>query len=168
MAGWAELAQLRPDITGPGGEILYQFGVGLAFLATVRPDGGPRVHPMCPMLVGGRLTGLLIPSPKRRDLLADGRFALHTFPREDDENALYLTGAARPILDPGVAAAVVAQFGAERPDVPIDPDRLRHDQPFEFDVTTAMLTLTKGHGDWDPVHLIWHEDAAQTADGARR
>jgi hypothetical protein len=24
--------------------------VGLAFVATVRPDGGPRVHPMCPVI----------------------------------------------------------------------------------------------------------------------
>jgi hypothetical protein len=27
--------------------LLYQFGVGLAFLSTVRPDGGPRLHPLC-------------------------------------------------------------------------------------------------------------------------
>jgi hypothetical protein len=33
-----------------GRDLLYQFGVGLGFLSTVRRDGGPRVHPICPIL----------------------------------------------------------------------------------------------------------------------
>jgi hypothetical protein len=28
--------------------MLYHFGVPLGYLATVRRDGGPRLHPFCP------------------------------------------------------------------------------------------------------------------------
>lgn len=95
--------------------MLYQFGVGLGFLGTVRRDGGPRVHPMCPMLTDDELYALLVPSPKRNDLVRDGRYALHSFPREDDEDAFYATGRAEEVHDPDVVAAVLAQFSAERP-----------------------------------------------------
>ena len=52
---WSEFEELRPDLAGAGRQLFTQFGIGLAFLATVRPDGGPRLHPMCPMLVEGGL-----------------------------------------------------------------------------------------------------------------
>jgi len=42
---------------------LYQFGVGLGFLATVRADGGS-LHPMCPQVTEEALLGFLQPSPK--------------------------------------------------------------------------------------------------------
>jgi len=47
---WDEFARLRPDLASAGTELLYQCGVRLAFLATIRADGGPRAHPMCPVL----------------------------------------------------------------------------------------------------------------------
>ena len=56
------------------GALLYQFGVGLAFLATVRRDGGPRVHPMCPLIHQGGLYGFFVPGPKQADLHRDGRY----------------------------------------------------------------------------------------------
>ena len=46
---WGGFSLERPDLAEAGRGLLYQFGVGLAFLATVRRDGGPRVHPMCPI-----------------------------------------------------------------------------------------------------------------------
>jgi hypothetical protein len=48
VLSWAEFAHARPDLGDADRRLLYQFGVGLAFLATVRADGGPRLHPMCP------------------------------------------------------------------------------------------------------------------------
>ena len=44
---WQHFASARPDLAEGGKSSLYQFGVGLAFLSTVRPDGGPRLHPLC-------------------------------------------------------------------------------------------------------------------------
>src|SRR6266851_2560720 len=46
---WSTLAAERPDLAEAGRALLYQFGVGLAFLGTIRKDGGPRVHPVCPL-----------------------------------------------------------------------------------------------------------------------
>lgn len=45
---WKKLRSVRPDLAEAGRELLYEFGVGLAFLATVRRDGGPRVL-RCPL-----------------------------------------------------------------------------------------------------------------------
>ena len=68
-ASWQEFEAARPDLAAAGQQLFYQFGVGLAFLSTVRPDGGPRLHPMCPVLVSGRLGAHIIPSRKRDDLV---------------------------------------------------------------------------------------------------
>ena len=67
---------------------------GLGFLGTVDSSGGPRVHPLCPIICDGELYLLVVPGPKRTDLERDGRFALHSFPCPDDEDAAYLTGRA--------------------------------------------------------------------------
>jgi len=50
MVTWAEFAAAEPELADAGRSQLYQFGVGLAFLATVRRDGAPRLHPVCPVL----------------------------------------------------------------------------------------------------------------------
>jgi hypothetical protein len=68
MLTWSDFRQTRPDLAEAGRELLYQLGVGLAFLATVRPDGGPRLHPFCPLVTDDALVAFVIPSPKQRDL----------------------------------------------------------------------------------------------------
>jgi len=92
MVTWGELRSSRPDLADLGRHLLYQFGVGLAFLATVGRDGAPRVHPFCPLLTEADLFAFLVPSPKRDDLLRDGRYAMHSFPCPDNEDAFYLAG----------------------------------------------------------------------------
>ena len=94
MVSWGNFRTVRPDLEAAGRERFYQFGVGLAFLATVRPDGGPRLHPMCPVIDGDELYAFLIPSPKRSDLHRDGRYAMHSFPADDNEDAFSIRGSA--------------------------------------------------------------------------
>lgn len=55
MARWADLELALPDMAAHGQRLIYQYGVGLGYLATVRKDGGPRLHPMCPLIVDGGL-----------------------------------------------------------------------------------------------------------------
>jgi general stress protein 26 len=50
----------------------------VAYLATVRKDGTPRVHPMTPIIGQGHFFVFMEPtSPKGHDLRRDGRFAIH-------------------------------------------------------------------------------------------
>ena len=61
--------------------------IPISYLATVRRDGAPRVHPVCPIFAGGRMfAATAADSPKRLDLA--GQYfgtALEIF--EQDENA---------------------------------------------------------------------------------
>jgi hypothetical protein len=111
-ATWSEFAAAEPALASHGRRLLYQFGTGLAFLATTRADGGPRTHPVCPALVRDGLYVFVIgDSPKRRDLSRDGRYALHTIPAPADDESFYCTGRAEEVLDAALradcAAAVV-------------------------------------------------------------
>src|SRR4051794_33063724 len=123
MSSWGEFTELEPDLAEQGRGLLYQFGVGLAFLATTRADGGPRTHPMCPVVTDEQLLAFLIPSPKERDLLRDGRYAMHSFPTSENEDAFYLTGRAALVDDPSTREAVGAQFAAERADLGVTAGR---------------------------------------------
>ena len=109
MVTWNELAAAAPDLAETGRALLNQFGVGLAFLATVRGDGAPRLHPVCPVFSGDRLFVLITPaSPKHGDLLRDGRYALQTFPQpKPGSDEFSLAGRARAIDDLATRARVV-------------------------------------------------------------
>jgi len=96
MVTWQEFAAAQPDLADVGRSLLFQFRVGLAFLATARKDGAPRLHPVCPVLSNNRLFVLVTPtSPKRHDLLRDGRYALQTFPQpKPGSDEFYIAGDA--------------------------------------------------------------------------
>ena len=109
MVSWSEFAAAAPDLAEVGQRQLTQFGVGLAFLATVRVDGAPRLHPVCPVVSHGRLFVLITPeSPKRQDLVRDGRYALQPFPQpKPGSDEFYVSGRARVIADEATRAAVL-------------------------------------------------------------
>ena len=109
MVTWKEFAAAEPDLADVGRSLLFQFKVGLAFLATVRKDGAPRLHPVCPVLSSDRLFVLVIPtSPKRHDLHRDGRYALQTFPQpKPGSDEFYIAGKAVGVDDPAVRAAIL-------------------------------------------------------------
>src|SRR5437660_3084896 len=108
MVTWKEFAAAEPDLAEVGRSLLFQFKVGLAFLATARKDGAPRLHPLCPVLSNDRLFVFITPaSPKRHDLLRDGRYALQTFPQpKPGSDEFYLAGRAILVEDPAARAAV--------------------------------------------------------------
>src|SRR4249920_3583137 len=66
MITWTEFERRQPALADAGRRQLYQIGIGLAFLATVRPDGGPRVHPLCPVISDAGLHLLIAVARKRR------------------------------------------------------------------------------------------------------
>jgi hypothetical protein len=154
VISWSDFRARQPDLARSGADLLYHFGVGLAFLATVRGDGGPRLHPMCPLLTETGLYAFIVPSPKQRDLHRDGRYAMHSFPLEDNEDAFYLSGVASHVSHPETRDRLARQFAGERSAFAVPPPG-EEQHLFEFGVETVMLTRTTGHGDPRPQHTIW-------------
>jgi hypothetical protein len=156
MITWIEFERLQPALAAAGRQELYQIGIGLGFLATVRPDGGPRVHPVCPVLSQAGLHVLIVGGPKRADLRRDGRYALHSEtcppPREDDGFAI--TGAAIEVSGPAVRSVVREQLAAERDGklwAGIDDDVL-----FELRIERCLLMRTQADDTFPPGPTSWH------------
>jgi hypothetical protein len=100
MASWSKFAAEAPALSASIRAAIHQYGAGLGFLATIRPDGGPRLHPVSPAIVGGGLYCCLVDSPKRRDLELDARYALHAFPSDDSDDEAGLRGRVRAVQEP--------------------------------------------------------------------
>src|SRR6266540_2819152 len=71
MASWSDFAAAEPQLASAIQELVHQYGPGLGYLATIRPDGGPRVHPVSPVINEQGFYCFIIDSPKRRDLVRD-------------------------------------------------------------------------------------------------
>jgi hypothetical protein len=149
---WQEFAGHAPEIAGPGRAIMYFFGPGLGYLATIRRDGGPRMHPFCPIIHEGGLYGLILPaSPKSEDLHRDGRFAIHTYALPDRDDEFYLTGRARRA--DSMEEAVRTNFLSHGTTTSSGDERC-----FEFLVERALLALyTKREAgpSWPPEYRKW-------------
>jgi hypothetical protein len=152
---WTEFANDQPALADAGRRQLYQWGMGLAFLATIRPDGGPRVHPVCPVISTAGLHLLIKAGPKQRDLRRDGRLALHSDtcppPRHDDGFAI--TGRAREVTDAEVIRVVRGQVLAER-DGKVWPG-FEEEAVFEVSLERCLLTLTQAEGGFPAGPTIW-------------
>ena len=158
MITWTEFERQQPALAEAGRRQLYQVGIGLGFLATVRPDGGPRVHPVCPVISAAGLHVLIVAGPKQADLRRDGRYALHSEtcppPREDDGFAII--GQATEVIDPAMRAGVRGHLDAEREGKlwpTIDQDAL-----FELSLDRCLLNLTQPDGTFPPGPTIWRSD----------
>ena len=74
---WGEFAAQAPELAEFG---VGRLAAGPAYLATVDDRGGPRVHPVTPIVGGGRLFLFMEPtSPKGGDIVRRGVYALHCF-----------------------------------------------------------------------------------------
>jgi len=158
LAAWAEFAEAAPEMAALGSELRAKFG--LAFLTTVRKDGSPRLHPVCPFIVRGRLFIATDPkSPKRHDLTRDGRYVLHMLPGENDAE-FQVRGRARLVEDAQTKVMVLA----EGPEAGVQPDgALLNLKPeellFEYDIEEALSGYWEnvGQPDTRPVRTRWRE-----------
>jgi hypothetical protein len=123
MATWSQLGAARPEVMARARDLFLieqpdaPNPAGLGYLATIRADGGPRVHPVSPAVIDGRLYAFLLRrSPKSRDLARDPRFALHSWPlpfAEDsfDDEEIAFTGRAVPVDDQAIHDRVAKAVG---------------------------------------------------------
>jgi nitroimidazol reductase NimA-like FMN-containing flavoprotein (pyridoxamine 5'-phosphate oxidase superfamily) len=109
MTAWSEFAEAAPGLADFGERRLEK---RIAYLATIRKDGSPRVHPVSPFLVHGQLYIHMEPSsPKRQDLLRDGRYALHCAVEDysGGQGEFMICGQAREVPDPEIKELALRQ-----------------------------------------------------------
>jgi hypothetical protein len=149
---WSEFEAAAPEMAAAGRRLLYQSddGVGFGYFATVRADGGPRVHPVCPHVAEGLLWVFVgAPAPKRQDLLRDPRYALHTMCPRDVDDEFYVTGRASPCVDDALIARVRAGLPFNSED---------DDQPFVLDIERALWSKYEKRPTWPPVYTRWRAE----------
>jgi len=94
LARWTDFAADAPDLAATGASLLDR-SEGAALLATVRADAAPRIHPVTVGIVAGGLFVFLLDSAKRRDLIEDGRYALHAHQDMKAPDEFSVRGRAR-------------------------------------------------------------------------
>ncbi len=149
MKRWNEFAAENPDMAEAGRALIYQFRVGLGYLATIRKDGGPRVHPVCPVIANGGLYVFIgNQSPKVHDLRRDGRFALHSFPNPQVDDEFYVTGRARRVDDRPIRQIVYDAYIATGAFT-------SNDTLFELWLDSALHAKYGPRPSWPPRYTKW-------------
>jgi uncharacterized pyridoxamine 5'-phosphate oxidase family protein len=140
---WSKLESQSPEIAEFGKTRLHN---KVAYLATIRKDGAPRVHPFTPIIGEGHFFVFMEPtSPKGYDLRRDARYAVHCSVTDNsgESGEVVVTGKARFIEDSELRALAIKvcpyQY-AERYIL------------FEFDVESVMTTE---YPDGQPVRKHW-------------
>jgi hypothetical protein len=133
---WKLLEEEQSELAAFGEERLNG---KVAYLATVRKDGSPRVHPMTPILGGGHLFVFMEPtSPKGHDLERDSRYAIHcaVIDSTGASGEFTMSGRAHRVDNPDLRALAV-----ELASYPVADRYIL----FEFDVESAASTLYPEH-----------------------
>ena len=129
---WKSLEDQQPELAAFGAERLNG---QVAYLATIRKDGSPRVHPMTPIIGQGHLFVFMEPtSPKGHDLQRDGRYAIHCAVSDNSgaSGEFNITGYAHLVDNPelrALAVSLASYAPAERYIL------------FEFDLESAASTI---------------------------
>jgi hypothetical protein len=131
---WKEFESHAPGIASVGVQKLDR---KIAYLATLKKDGSPRLHPVTPFIGNGMLFIFTEPSsPKIGDLRRDNRYALHcSVAREESEplTEFLVTGTARIIDDTAVRLEAVK--------IATSPVLTEDYVLFEFQVANVLLIV---------------------------
>ena len=131
---WKDLENEAPELAAFG---LKRFATGVAYLATVRQDGSPRVHPVTPIIGQGHLYLFMEPtSPKGHDLRRNKRYALHSAVSDSSGTSgeFLIMGKARFILEPA-ERSLATQLASYSPE-----DRY---VLFELSIESSVSTIYK-------------------------
>ena len=102
MISWNEFRKLKPDWATAAERLRLRPGSnpdqdGIGFIATVAKDGRPRMAPVCPIYAMDNLwLSVSRSTVKAHDLQNDGRYTLHAFLGENDEE-FQISGSVRII-----------------------------------------------------------------------
>jgi hypothetical protein len=144
---WKALIEGNPELAAFGEQ---RFASEVAYLATTRKDGSPRVHPVTPIIGEGRLFLFMeSTSPKGWDLKRDCRYALHCSVGDSGggEGEFLISGTASLVEDAETRAVAVRHASYE----PSDRYIL-----FELQVLSAFATIYDEEG--TPVRSRWKQE----------
>ncbi len=143
---WKTFESESPEIAEFGKARLHN---KVAYLATIRKDGSPRVHPFTPIIGEGHFFAFMEPtSPKGHDFRRDDRYSVHCSVTDTsgESGEFIVTGRAKFINDPELRALAVRI-------APYNP--AERYVLFEFDIESAMMTEYK---DGQAVRRYWKID----------
>ncbi len=141
MTRWESFEAEAPELAA---FVRERMDMRVSYLATLRPDGAPRVNPVTPWFTAGRLFVRMYPgSVKVRSLERDPRYSLHSAVPDDEGTGgeALLFGTAAVVEDP----ELLAKANEERS----SPERY---VVLEFDVHEAMSTV---YQDDDTLRRRW-------------
>ena len=141
MGTWETFERDAPELAAFVRERMH---LKVAYLGTLRADGGPRVNPVTPWFAAGRLFIRMYPgSVKVRALERDPRYALHSAVPDDDGTGgeAVVWGTASVVEDAELLAA--ANQGR------FDPHRY---VVLEFGVDEVLVTTYEGD---DTIRRRW-------------
>jgi hypothetical protein len=146
MATWKLFSDSTPELAFFGEQ---RMNGKICYLATIRLDGSPRVHPVSPFIADGHLFLHMEPgSPKKHDLLRDSRFALHCSVEDNSGGGgeFLIRGRGKLISD----AALCTLAFEQAKESGLEPKE-RYIL-FELSVEEAMSTIYQDDG---PVRKKW-------------
>jgi len=146
MATWQDFEDQVPELAAAGRLLLFHPGVGFGYLATVRRDGSPRIHPVNPFLHAGSLWFFAVPSPKLADLRRDRRYALHSAQDATVDDEFMITGEAVPTGDPEARRIALMDCPTS-----VDADHVL----VKLTLDRAMWGHFERPGAWPPEYRTW-------------
>jgi Pyridoxamine 5'-phosphate oxidase len=147
MASWGEFAAAEPEMAAFGKKLFLQYGLGLAFIATVSAKGEPRLHPITIALTNDQLYAFIVPGPKQNDLERDGRYAMHALQPENIEDEFMVAGRAHRADTPEERAKALTGYHQDH----AAPDH----RLVRFDLERALMATYDFRGQWPPAYRRW-------------
>ena len=148
---WKEFEAGAPEVARFGRERLHGH---VAYLATIRKNNLPRLHPITPIIGEGHLYVFMEPtSPKGKDLDRGSAYVLHSSvaDNEGSNGEFQLTGFANRVHDARARQQAVAL-------APYEPEA--NDILFELGIIEALSTVYRGDR---PVRARWKASAPSPA-----
>ena len=146
MARWADLEAAEPELAATVRRLLVDDAERPPLVATVRDGAAPRIHPVNVGVADGRLWSFVGPSAKLRDLVADGRYALHGWIDPVRPVEVSVRGRATLVDDRERRATIGAAWA-------FTPDEAY--LLFELDVESAAIGSRESADDWPPQYRRW-------------
>jgi pyridoxamine 5'-phosphate oxidase-like protein len=139
---WSEFAEANETLAH---HVQKRLSGGIAYFATVRADGWPRLHPLGVIFRDGKCLVVMYPnSPKGHDLRRNGHYAVHCTVEDD-------TGGGGEVLLSGVAI----------PSDPTESDVERGWIAFEL-LVGEVLATTYDSAQQRPISERWRPAAGRT------